>query len=794
MPSKKPSPKKRAEAAVKSPTTSAPAESKAAADDKGEATGTEGDSEQADQDDQDADSDVSFGGVSARSNADLEEGYGGATAGYFRMVAGGGGGFVPELMVPEHPLDPSQGMEDPSKAANAILKFTSKLRVYEIDSPTDTGIYLENLTGEGQSKFDPLPEEAHLLADTLRGMADLTDLAASLTPSFLKNLSDLGYNTERILAATEAVKMIIAVRDGFDKGRLLAITKQLKQLGGQRNASGSGSDGGGAADTNFDSADTQLGEATIYVKFQKIDRDSHNDSSKHPPTVNTPDNKELLKQALLATHHGKPAKAADFINTFARANGTQGVAPHILFSVRSAISDAIAAGAYGFSGPGDADSGGLTVQVSAPTAPTTVGFTPLSSNFDRTQHFAAEAKLMDGIKSGQVPLMGSTRNRSGISVTLTGPSHRNHQSRALLQERAAHIFCEVALHITYSENLMASAVKELVRVYLLALKNPHEAESVSLATATEFNTKLTAEALVLAKASIPFANIGSNFLAEYTALVTDQVGIKPFLAAIANILQAKVKPGESAQALHGRLERLRQEAKEIPEPKMNFAAIGLSCEDNGQLTVLSTPKVVILLTVEHMFVTVPKALPHNRVREVVTQDILEQAMRGELTVPALNAIFGKLIELRIDTVIPMQGDEGKQQHPVGAFAAAKSTSFAPSVSAGKPGHGQGSSQFAQERGRHQERRGGGSGRQRSRSQDTTTVEVYKKSIDFIVKNGPIKFLQNLHDTCKSSLGATLFEHDHKGAINTPLKLCKAIVSVTVLVTPAWVMTCSRLLC
>ena len=168
MPSKKPSPKKRAEAAVKSPATSAPAESKAAADDKGEATGTEGDSEQADQEDHDADSDVSFGGVSARSNADLEEGYGGATAGYFRMVAGGGGGFVPELMVPEHPLDPSQGIEDPSKAANAILKFTSKLRVYEIDSPTDTGICLENLTGEGQSKFDPLPEEAHLLADTLR--------------------------------------------------------------------------------------------------------------------------------------------------------------------------------------------------------------------------------------------------------------------------------------------------------------------------------------------------------------------------------------------------------------------------------------------------------------------------------------------------------------------------------------------------------------------------------------------------------------------------------------------------
>ncbi len=98
--------------------------------------------------------------------------------------------------------------------------------------------------------------------------------------------------------------------------------------------------------------------------------------------------------------------------------------------------------------------------------------------------------------------------------------------------------------------------------------------------------------------------------------MTDQVGIKTFLAAIASILQAKVKPGESAQAFYGRLERIRQDAKDIPEPMVNFAAIDFSCEDNGQLTVLSTPKAVILLTIEHLFVTVPKAMPDNRVREV----------------------------------------------------------------------------------------------------------------------------------------------------------------------------------
>ncbi len=50
---------------------------------------------------------------------------------------------------------------------------------------------------------------------------------------------------------------------------------------------------------------------------------------------------------------------------------------------------------------------------------------------------------------------------------------------------------------------------------------------------------------------------------------------------------------------------------------MSFAAIGLSREDNGQLTVLSTPKATILIVIENLFVTVPKAIPDTRVREVV---------------------------------------------------------------------------------------------------------------------------------------------------------------------------------
>ncbi len=115
---------------------------------------------------------------------------------------------------------------------------------------------------------------------------------------------------------------------------------------------------------------------------------------------------------------------------------------------------------------------------------------------------------MGNVKSGQVALMGSTRDRKGISVALTGQSHRNHRACALLQERAAQIFCKVALQVTYPDNLISSATRELVCVYAHALKHPHEAEAVNLASATEFNAGLTAEALVLAKASISFSNIG----------------------------------------------------------------------------------------------------------------------------------------------------------------------------------------------------------------------------------------------------------------------------------------------
>ncbi len=157
---------------------------------------------------------------------------------------------------------------------------------------------------------------------------------------------------------------------------------QHKQHSAQHVVGGGASEGGSAAEAAGGSADIQQGPATeIFVTFQKVDKDGHKDRSTHPPTENTPESEELLKQVLIATPLGKQAKAAELISNFARVNGTQGVAPHILFSLRSTIPDAVAAGTYGFAGPGSAESGGLTVQISGSTAPKVVGFILFSPFF-----------------------------------------------------------------------------------------------------------------------------------------------------------------------------------------------------------------------------------------------------------------------------------------------------------------------------------------------------------------------------------------------------------------------------
>jgi hypothetical protein len=79
----------------------------------------------------------------------------------------------------------------------------------------------------------------------------------------------------------------------------------------------------------------------------------------------------------------------------------------------------------------------------------------------------------------------------------------------------------------------------------------------------------------------------------------------------------------------------------------------------------------------------------------------------------------------------------------------------------------------QSRGRSQERKIAGAERdsKRSCSQALPTVRIYQKGIQYIQENGPLKFLQRLHDACKS-LGEPLFKCNQTGGIVVPIELAK----------------------
>jgi hypothetical protein len=113
-------------------------------------------------------------------------------------------------------------------------------------------------------------------------------------------------------------------------------------------------------------------------------------------------------------------------------------------------------------------------------------------------------------------------------------------------------------------------------------------------------------------------------------------------------------------------------------------------------------------------------------------------------------------------------EDKQQQRQVGAFAAAKTGD----KGGGKPQ--QPSAAKPPERGRPAERHAAsdGSASKRSQSQGTSSVAFYKKSIDYVVKHGALKYLQGLHDKCKV-FGEAIFEVDQTGSIVVPLKLVGA---------------------
>jgi hypothetical protein len=143
----------------------------------------------------------------------------------------------------------------------------------------------------------------------------------------------------------------------------------------------------------------------------------------------------------------------------------------------------------------------------------------------------------------------------------------------------------------------------------------------------------------------------------------------------------------------------------------------------------------------------------------------------------LNAAFSATHDQKISTVCKTTRDEGEQSGPIGQVSAFAAIPAVPTPSA-KSGKGNAKSQRQgatwPDRGRPTERQkesGSEATRPRSRSpsQQSSTVNNYKTFIEFVAKNGALKFLQRLHQQC-ATLKEPLFVVDQKGSIVLPVKL------------------------
>ena len=649
----------------------------------------------------------------------------------------------------------------------ALGNFTAKLREYTKDATTDNAAFLKQLTGEDKTKLDPLPVNAQLLVDALEGNNDPMQIAG-LPHVFFQNLNDMGFGVENIRVATDAVNMLLATRDATDKGRLIAAIAHAKERPKDAGSSSSNSRIAGGGAGGSEGVQPPPGPATgFFVKYTSVDSDAHSIRSQRQPAVNTPEGLAMLKQILIHTQNGNQTKVAELQDTFARTYGTQGVASHILWSSHISVDGIIHGGGFQFGTSGPAGAGALTVQIGGPAASSKVGeITPLQPNFDRNERLAAAAKMMDQIKEGTIPVAGCEQHGNARICTLSGTTHRAQGARTLLQEQAAYGLIEVMSAIKYYDPLVFPQIKVLQEVYRLALTNPTDYEANKLACAPEFTSALTPEGLILA--SMPCMNIATNLLAEFGAVVSDQIETR-FVAQLTQLAQERAKPGENLQGFHRRLEVKRNELANIPRPRINLAALGFSVNPvNGAPLLVDSPSMVILMTVVHAYVNLPKVLPHSRVREVFTAEVLEDARAATYEPHHLHAAFAQLHVLRIDTTLPIPSAtkvEDKQQRQVGAFAAGKTThnssSGTPLPRPMKP----------QERGRPLERPAVGNGEtpKRSRSQDKEVVDFYGKSIGLVRKHNALKFLQGLHDECVK-IGEALFEVNHSGHVTAPPKL------------------------
>ena len=781
MPKNK-SPAKRAAAKSPAKIASVPkvpaAESKAAAeDDKGEASGDQSEFSDEysdeDEDDQDRD-DAQFEEAANFPNADAADGFGGAGAERFSLTADGGG----IVRTPAGAGSSATTPKDSKEIIKALKLFAAKLQEYNKDSVSDFGYFLATI-GQTPSKLDPLPPNAVILSDALGGQLEPGALVKTLTPVFIKTIGELGLAASDVIAATDAVNTIMQLRNACDRGRMLALTSQLAELHG-KGGSVRGGVALGAAD--YSAEDKSLQERAgpalgISVMFTNIDKEAHKLRSTHRPTDNTPEQVEMLKQALIAVLNGNPSRAAEQIDLYAQKTGTQGVSSRLLLSTRLSVAQGIDLGAYQFAADGSSGGtlGAFTVNIAGPATASTVGeLTSLPVQFERNARLAEEVKLLDEIKTGKTLIAGGKRDGNKLTLVLTGDTHRNQQARTLLQEKATHGLVEAARTIKFPDGSMTSTVREIARVYAKALKNESgDIEAMQLASASEFNCSLDPRALILASIN-PYMNIATNFLAEFSRAVTDAHNLR-FLGHLGTLAQARAKPNETAQDMYARLEQSRTEMKMRQLPDVNFPKIGFSIDPGtGLPMIVHSPALNILTVSNHLYNELVKAEPNSRVREVFTPELFKKAQKGDLTAAEFAAALTKTNELKIPTAIAVRGagnepeNEGKQQRQIGAFVAEKRTHASFDKSSVKP---QQTPVKFQDRGRTQFK-ASDEKHVRSRSQDTTTVAHYKRGVGYATKHGALKFLQTLNDQC-TALGEAILTVDPKGGVVTPIQLTAA---------------------
>jgi hypothetical protein len=109
----------------------------------------------------------------------------------------------------------------------ALTQFVITFHEFTNGAPTETGFLLTAFGESGQTKLELPPPDAQLLHEALQGNNN-TMQVAGLTPEFLGNIQSIGFDPDRVEAATRAMDSMIIKRNAVEWGRLLAHAERSK--------------------------------------------------------------------------------------------------------------------------------------------------------------------------------------------------------------------------------------------------------------------------------------------------------------------------------------------------------------------------------------------------------------------------------------------------------------------------------------------------------------------------------------------------------------------------------------